>query len=46
MCVKKPVTIEQFENVSSVGKIRSEKYGEAFTSLIREFLDKKQKASG
>lgn len=45
MCVKKPVTIEQFENVSSVGKIRSEKYGEAFTSLIREFLDKKQKAS-
>lgn len=41
MCIKKPVTIEQFETVSSVGRIRSEKYGEDFTKLIRSFVEKK-----
>ena len=36
MCRRKPVTLVQFSSVSGVGVIKLEKYGEAFTSLIKK----------
>ncbi|MDR3168101.1 MAG: HRDC domain-containing protein, partial [Treponema sp.] len=37
MCRKRPVTAEQFRQVLGVGDIKQEKYGAAFTALIREY---------
>jgi len=37
MCHKKPVSLVQFSGVSGVGQKKLEKYGEAFTALIREY---------
>ncbi|GBU28019.1 ATP-dependent DNA helicase RecQ [Treponema sp. R8-4-B8] len=37
MCRKMPVSLVQFSNVNGVGKRKLEKYGEAFTELIREY---------
>jgi ATP-dependent DNA helicase RecQ len=37
MCRKRPVTAEQFRQVLGVGDIKLEKYGAAFTALIREY---------
>ncbi|MDR3139711.1 MAG: HRDC domain-containing protein, partial [Treponema sp.] len=37
MCRKRPVTAEQFRQVLGVGEIKQEKYGAAFTALIREY---------
>lgn len=38
MARKKPVTISAFKKVSGVGEIKASWYGQAFTSVIREFL--------
>jgi ATP-dependent DNA helicase RecQ len=37
MCRKRPRCPEQFLNVAGVGKMKLEKYGDAFMSLIRDF---------
>ncbi|MCL2186390.1 MAG: DNA helicase RecQ [Treponema sp.] len=37
MCRKKPVSIVQFSAVNGVGRVKLEKYGDDFTSLIREY---------
>jgi ATP-dependent DNA helicase RecQ len=39
MCRKQPLTAEQFRGILGVGDIKLEKYGAAFTALIREHLD-------
>jgi len=36
MCRKKPISLVQFSGVNGVGQIKLEKYGEAFTGVIRE----------
>jgi ATP-dependent DNA helicase RecQ len=38
MCRKRPLTREQFLEVSGVGEIKMEKYGDAFTALIRNYV--------
>jgi ATP-dependent DNA helicase RecQ len=38
MCRKLPVTHEAFQRVSGVGAVKREKYGAAFTALIRDYL--------
>jgi len=38
MCRKKPVSIVQFSKIIGVGSVKLEKYGEIFTSLIRDHL--------
>jgi len=38
MCIKTPVTKEEFLNVSGVGNVKLERYGERFLSAISEFL--------
>jgi ATP-dependent DNA helicase RecQ len=38
MCRKRPRTREQFLEVSGVGEIKTEKYGDAFTALIRDYV--------
>jgi ATP-dependent DNA helicase RecQ len=37
MCHKMPETLEQFLDVSGVGSLKMEKYGAAFTAVIREW---------
>jgi ATP-dependent DNA helicase RecQ len=37
MCRKMPLTLEQFLTVSGVGKVKMEKYGEVFISLLKEY---------
>jgi len=37
MCLKRPVSLIQFSDVSGVGSVKLEKYGEIFTELIREY---------
>ena len=37
MCVKRPKTMDDFLEVSGVGKAKQEKFGEAFTDLIRSY---------
>ena len=37
MCVKLPRTPEEFLEISGVGKAKMERYGEAFTGIIREY---------
>jgi len=39
MCRKKPVSLVQFSGVNGVGQVKLEKYGEAFTELIREHVE-------
>ncbi|MCL2833980.1 MAG: DNA helicase RecQ [Treponema sp.] len=39
MCRRRPVTLVQFSAVNGVGSVKLEKYGEAFTELIRGYLD-------
>jgi ATP-dependent DNA helicase RecQ len=39
MCRKKPISLTQFSGVNGVGSIKLEKYGEAFTALIREYCE-------
>ncbi|MDR0599655.1 MAG: RecQ family ATP-dependent DNA helicase [Treponema sp.] len=36
MCRKKPVSLERFSLVNGVGSVKLEKYGRAFTELIKE----------
>jgi len=38
MSRKKPVSLVQFSSVNGVGNIKLEKYGDEFTSLIREYM--------
>jgi len=38
MCTKKPITENEFLEIPSVGRIKAEKYGEAFTACIKEYL--------
>ncbi|WP_461256275.1 DNA helicase RecQ [Treponema sp. R80B11-R83G3] len=40
MCRKKPISLVQFSGVNGVGQRKLEKYGEAFTELIREYCEK------
>jgi ATP-dependent DNA helicase RecQ len=37
MCMKMPASIDQFMGVSGVGKIKAEKFGQAFLAAIAEF---------
>ena len=37
MCAKMPKTIEEFREVSGVGEVKAEKYGEAFLRVIRHY---------
>jgi ATP-dependent DNA helicase RecQ len=39
MCRKKPATTAAFLTISGVGEYKKEKYGEAFTKLIQEYVD-------
>jgi len=39
MCRRQPVNLAQFSTVNGVGAVKLEKYGEAFTSLIRGYLE-------
>jgi ATP-dependent DNA helicase RecQ len=41
MCRKKPVSPGQFSGVNGVGGVKQEKYGEAFTGLIRKYCENK-----
>ncbi len=38
MCIKQPTTLDAFLDVSGVGQSKLEKYGDAFTTLIRESI--------
>jgi ATP-dependent DNA helicase RecQ len=38
MSRKKPASLVQFSDVTGVGEVKLEKYGEAFTSLIRNYV--------
>ena len=38
MCIKMPTTMEEFLDVSGVGKVKMEQYGKRFVSVISEFL--------
>jgi ATP-dependent DNA helicase RecQ len=40
MCRKKPVSPVQFSRINGVGDVKLEKYGEAFTDLIRKYCGK------
>jgi len=40
MCRRKPVSLIQFSGVNGVGRLKLEKYGEAFTDLIRNYVTK------
>jgi ATP-dependent DNA helicase RecQ len=42
MCRKQPVSPGQFLNISGVGSVKLEKYGETFMALIREYQGKVQ----
>ena len=42
MCRKKPETLVQFSDINGVGRIKLEKYGKAFISLIREYVNDTQ----
>jgi ATP-dependent DNA helicase RecQ len=39
MCRKKPISLVQFSGVNGVGQIKLEKYGEAFTEVIRKHCE-------
>jgi len=39
MCRKKPLSLVQFSGVNGVGSAKLEKYGDIFTSLIREYYE-------
>jgi ATP-dependent DNA helicase RecQ len=39
MCRKLPLTAKAFREVSGVGEVKTEKYGAAFTGLIREHIN-------
>ena len=39
MCRKKPVSLAQFSGVNGVGQVKRERYGQAFTDLIRNYAD-------
>ncbi len=41
MAEKAPVTMEEFMDVSGVGKVKAELYGDIFTEEIRKYLSKK-----
>ena len=40
MCRRKPTSLVQFSGITGVGKRKLEKYGEAFTELIKEYCGK------
>ena len=42
MCRKMPVSLAEFSGVNGVGRIKLEKYGKAFISLIREYINDTQ----
>jgi ATP-dependent DNA helicase RecQ len=39
MCRRKPVSLSQFSAVNGVGQVKLEKYGEAFTTLIKYYSE-------
>jgi superfamily II DNA helicase RecQ len=39
MCRKLPVSLPGFSTVTGVGAVKLEKYGEAFTALIRDYIE-------
>ena len=44
MAVKVPVTMEEFLNVSGVGKYKAERFGKEFLAAIRDFEGGKPEA--
>lgn len=40
MCRKKPTTKAEFMEVSGVGQVKAQRYGAAFTTAIKKFLDR------
>lgn len=38
MCVKLPQNVDDMQNVSGVGTVKCQKYGEAFAQVIRDYL--------
>lgn len=38
MCVKLPQSVDDMQNVSGVGTVKCQKYGEAFAQVIRDYL--------
>lgn len=43
MCQKLPKNIEEFLQISGIGKYKAEEYGASFISAINEYLEKEQK---
>lgn len=41
MCIKFPVTRDEFLQVSGVGDVKADRYGEKFIFLIKKYLDEK-----
>ena len=41
MCVKQPTTFDALMNVSGVGSVKAERYGEQFLEIIRDYLKSK-----
>ena len=39
MCRKRPTNIEEFLNVSGVGRLKAQKYGEEFCGCIKEYIE-------
>jgi ATP-dependent DNA helicase RecQ len=42
MCVKLPATPEELLDVSGIGKVKAEQYGERFLNAIAEFLSENE----
>lgn len=38
MCVKLPQSVDDMQNVSGIGAVKCQKYGEAFAQVIRDYL--------
>lgn len=45
MAAERPVTIEDFGRIFGIGAHKRDTYGERFTTVIREFIDKEQQKS-
>ena len=41
ICTQKPVTLEEFGEISGIGEFKKARYGKDFTEVIRQFLGKR-----
>jgi len=39
MCMKRPITLAEFKDVSGIGSVKAEKYGQRFMDIIKNFAD-------